>query len=106
MPAPEDASLAHVARTGHKLPSETRRTKEIPLQACLQRTYVPRTRYTGCSMARGTSPRRLAESAPLARCLPAAMSVARTADDMGLLTWIRLELLGYVSDNPAMTEAT
>lgn len=46
------------------------------------------------------------EEQPLSRSLPAALRIATAIGDAELASWIRLELMGYLSDNPAMTEHT
>jgi hypothetical protein len=46
----------------------------------------------------------LIEEQPLSRSLPTALRVATTIGDEELVSWIRLELMGYVADNPAMRE--
>jgi hypothetical protein len=45
-----------------------------------------------------------AEKLPLSQSLPSALRLALAANDSELATWIRLELLGYTRDNPAMTQ--
>jgi hypothetical protein len=46
----------------------------------------------------------LMEEQPLSKSLPAALRIANTLQDQGWASWIRLELMGYSADNPAMTE--
>jgi len=48
----------------------------------------------------------LVEEQPLSRSLPAAIRIATTIGDEELACWIRLELMGYLADNPAMTYHT
>jgi len=50
--------------------------------------------------------RSLVEEQPLSRSLPAALRIATTIGDQEMAAWIRLELMGYLTDNPAMTEHT
>src|SRR5919204_4791404 len=49
---------------------------------------------------------RKAEDAPLSQSLPKALQLATATGDIEFATWIRLELLGYTSSNPAMTDTT
>lgn len=46
----------------------------------------------------------IVEEQPLSQSLPAALRIANAIGDEGLASWIRLELMGYFADNPAMTE--
>lgn len=48
---------------------------------------------------------RLALSEQLSRSLPHALSLANAANAPTLATWLRLELVGYVAGNPALTDA-
>jgi hypothetical protein len=43
---------------------------------------------------------------PLSASLPKVLRLAEAIGDSALATWVRLELLGYLSSNPAMTERT
>ena len=47
-----------------------------------------------------------ASTQPLSIVLPRVISLAQSVGDEDLLTWARLELLGYTGVNPAMTERT
>ena len=42
----------------------------------------------------------------LSKSLPAALRLANAAGDEALAAWIRLELMGYLSGNPAMRNDT
>ena len=44
------------------------------------------------------------ESDSLADVLPVALRLAKAVKDAELETWVRLELLGYTSDNPVLTD--
>lgn len=46
----------------------------------------------------------IVEEQPLSRSLPAVLRIATAIGDAELASWIKLELMGYFSDNPAMTE--
>ncbi len=46
------------------------------------------------------------EKQPLSQSLPATLQIATAIGDEELSTWIKLELMGYIEDNPAMTEKT
>jgi hypothetical protein len=48
----------------------------------------------------------IVEEQPLSRSLPAALRIATAIGDEDLASWIRLELMGYLPDNPAMTQYT
>jgi hypothetical protein len=48
---------------------------------------------------------RIVEESPLSRSMPAVLSAATLIDCDELAAWTRLELIGYYSDNPAMTDA-
>lgn len=48
----------------------------------------------------------IVEEQPLNRSLLAALRVATAIGDEELASWIRLELMGYIPDNPAMTQHT
>ena len=48
----------------------------------------------------------LVEEQTLSRSLPAALRVAAAIADEEWASWIRLELMGYFADNPAMKEDT
>jgi len=48
----------------------------------------------------------LVEEQPLSRSLPAALRVAIAIADEELASWIRLELMGYLADNPTMKADT
>lgn len=43
---------------------------------------------------------------PLSASLPKVLRLAEAVGDTALATWVRLELLGYSSSNPVMTERT
>ena len=47
-----------------------------------------------------------AEEQPLSKSLPAALRLANAAGDDALVSWIRLELMGYLSGTPAMRDDT
>jgi hypothetical protein len=46
----------------------------------------------------------LVEERPLSQSLAAALRIATAIKDDELASWIRLELMGYLADNPAMRE--
>lgn len=46
----------------------------------------------------------LVEEQPLSRSLPVAFRIATSIGDKELASWIKLELMGYLSDNPEMKE--
>lgn len=73
--------------------------------AKLQTSSEVRTRETG---QQGNSLKLIdaAHHQPLSQVLPRALSAARRLGDSEFADWIRLELSGYTSDNPAMTEST
>lgn len=48
----------------------------------------------------------LMEGQPLSRSLPVSLQIANTIADEGWASWIRLELMGYLADNPAMENST
>lgn len=48
----------------------------------------------------------IVEEQPLSRSLPAALRIANAIGDQELASWIRLELMGYLLDNPTMTQHT
>ncbi len=48
----------------------------------------------------------LAEGGPLSKSLPSALRIATEIEDDDFASWIRLELMGYFSDNPAMKKET
>jgi hypothetical protein len=48
----------------------------------------------------------LIEQQPLSRSLPAALRIANSITDEEWASWIKLELMGYLADNPAMREQT
>lgn len=48
----------------------------------------------------------LVEEQPLSRSLPAALRIATTIADEEWASWIKLELMGYLPDNPAMKKDT
>ncbi len=48
----------------------------------------------------------IVEEKPLSRSLPTALRIATTIGDDELASWIRLELMGYLPDNPTMTQQT
>jgi len=47
---------------------------------------------------------RVAEDQPLSRSLPRVLSAANKVGAGGLSQWAKLELMGYLSENPAMTD--
>lgn len=47
---------------------------------------------------------RLVEEQPLSRSLPVVLRVVTAIEDKEVASWIRLELMGYLSDNPAMKD--
>jgi len=49
---------------------------------------------------------RQAENLPLSKSLPIVLEAAVQSHDEDLTSWARLELLGYLKENPAMTEKT
>lgn len=48
----------------------------------------------------------LVEEQPLSRSLPAALRIATAIADEDWIYWIKLELMGYLADNPAMKQDT
>ncbi len=48
----------------------------------------------------------LVEDQPLSRSLPTALRIATGIGDEQLASWIRLELMGYLAENPAMNQDT
>jgi hypothetical protein len=48
----------------------------------------------------------VAEEQPLSRSLPVALRVATVIGDEEWISWIKLELMGYFPDNPAMKKDT
>src|SRR5262245_58827928 len=46
----------------------------------------------------------LVEEVTLSRSLPACLRIATAIGERDLASWIRLELMGYFADNPAMTD--
>jgi len=48
----------------------------------------------------------LIEQQPLSRSLPAALRIANSITDEEWASWIKLELMGYLADNPAMRKQT
>jgi hypothetical protein len=49
---------------------------------------------------------KLAEGEALSRSLPTALRIAHSISDEEWAAWVRLELMGYLSENPAMKNET